>query len=235
MIRHPAKFSDSILDIINTNVDLYSLRNKKILDPFGGVGKIKNILPDTVCIDIEYEWAKEAGGVQANSLDLPFSHDTFDGVITSPSYANRMADHFECKDGGRGRITYRHYLGKPLHKSNTGRMQWGNDYRGIHTFIYIECWRVMKSNAIIIVNVSNHIRNGKEIDVCKFHKETISGIGFEFLHEEHVETPRMRYGANNKVRANNEVIYVMKKVPTTKTTHTMVGGMEKDKQRLLGG
>ena len=38
---------------------------------------------------------------------LPFADWTFDAVITSPTYGNRMADHHNAQDGSR-RVSYRH-------------------------------------------------------------------------------------------------------------------------------
>jgi hypothetical protein len=46
-----------------------------------------------------------------------------------------MADHFTAKDNSK-RITYRHYLGRPLNKENTWMMQWGNAYKDKHINVY---------------------------------------------------------------------------------------------------
>ena len=62
----------------------------------------------------------EPGAVQS------FSDATFDMVVTSPTYGNRMADHHNAKDGRR-RITYTHNLGRTLTPGNSGAMQWGED------------------------------------------------------------------------------------------------------------
>lgn len=82
------------------------------------------------------EWAARwLDGARRNivgdALRLPFRDATFDVVATSPTYGNRMADHHEARDDS-DRGTYRHRLSRPLHPSNSGAMQWGEEYRSIH-------------------------------------------------------------------------------------------------------
>ena len=122
---HPAKFTDSLMPIMERMIPDGSI----VLDPFAGTGKI-HILPfKTVGIEIEKEWASlSKGTICADSMNIPFSDGFFDAVCTSPTYGNRMADHFESKDGSK-RATYRHALGRKLSGNNSGRMQWGKKYK----------------------------------------------------------------------------------------------------------
>ena len=70
----------------------------------------------------------------------------------------------------------------------------------------------MPPNGVLIVNISNHIRAGKEIDVVQWHKETLEQLGFIAEQTIEQETPRMRYGANSKSRVAHETIFLFRKV-----------------------
>lgn len=206
-VKHPAKFSKPILEAIRNILAKYDIYGK-ILDPFGGVGYLKKTVSDAICIDIEYEWAKEARGICADSTMLPFPNNTFSAIITSPTYGNRMADHFECKNGGKGRFTYRHSLGKALNNNNTGRMQWGKKYRETHLKIYMDCIRVLRSKSFFLLNVSNHIRNGKEIDVVSWHIRTLQRLGLFLTESIPITTQRVGFGQNRNARVDFEWLIV---------------------------
>ena len=129
-MKHPAKFTDSILDAIKPIL----LPHWVILDPFGGTGKLKEIAPNAIINEIEFEWVamgKPASVINGDALSLPFANDTFDAIVTSPTYSNRMADSHNAKDGSK-RNTYRHTLGRALHSNNSGQLQWGDNYRNKH-------------------------------------------------------------------------------------------------------
>ena len=87
------------------------------------IGKIERIA----------EWG-EIGLGKVDSINvgdaefLPYKDDFFEAICTSPTYGNRMADHFEAKDGSK-RNTYRYAIGRALDEENTGKMQWGKKYR----------------------------------------------------------------------------------------------------------
>lgn len=216
-MKHPAKYSDVFLPIF------YDLLKDctNVLDPMAGTGKLAKIKElgyagKIVCNDIESEWKNgetfkvdEWHFSDAANMDWASDYE-FDAICTSPTYGNRMADNFVNKNGSHY-ITYRHYLGHPLTEGNTGCMQWGNKYCNKHIAIYRECIRVLKANGLMIVNVSNHIRGGQIIDVVNFHKETIKSLGCCFEREIKVETPRMGFGQNAKVRVPYESILIFRK------------------------
>src|SRR5690606_19530624 len=115
----------------------------RILDPFAGVGGIFDLLAwmpaaQVEAVEIEPEWAAADPRITLGSaLALPWPAGTFDAICTSPTYANRMADHHEARDASR-RNTYRHALGRPLHPDNAGAMQWGEAYRQLHITAWTE-------------------------------------------------------------------------------------------------
>lgn len=215
-IRHPAKFTDIFIPTFANLLVGY----KRVLDPFAGTGKLALIKDygykgEVVCVEIEPEWTDmEAYDIDewriGDSQDMYWAEDnSFDAICTSPSYGNRMADHFESKDDSR-RITYRHYLGRPLNENNSGRMQWGEKYRTLHRNVYKECRRVLRHEGLFILNISNHIRKGMEVDVTMWHKQMLKRLDFELIDKFEIPTPRHRYGANYKKRVAFESILVFK-------------------------
>lgn len=214
-IKHPATYTESFIPKF---AELLS-GCKNVLDPFGGVGKLALIKQygftgKVVCNELEPEWAK-AGKYNVDewsigdAANLRFANCEFDAICTSPTYGNRMADHHNAKDASK-RMTYRHCLGRPLDEQNTGRMQWGEKYRQKHIEIYTECLRVLKSNGLFIINISDHIRKGEVMPVVEWHKETLLSMGMLLVEEIKIETPRMGFGQNAKVRVPHESILVFR-------------------------
>jgi len=209
MITHPAKFSNSILKVIEP----YIKYKKLVLDPFAGTGKIKDICPKAICLEIEPEWAAMRSAVVGDARYLPFRKYTFDAIVTSPCYGNRLADHHEAKDKSR-RYTYRSCIGRALNENNAGRMQWSWKYRRLHADAGDEVYRVLKYDGLFILNVSDHVRSGRIVPVSEWHKSMIIGSRFELINEHKIETPRMRHGENNRVRVDYENVFVFKKIFT---------------------
>lgn len=58
--RHPAKFSDEVLNIIRKMLyeDIEDAPFVTILDPFAGVGRVHELMADTYGIEIEPAWAR---------------------------------------------------------------------------------------------------------------------------------------------------------------------------------
>lgn len=198
---------------------------------------VNNLRPyKTIGVEIEPEWAShDPRTIVGNALELPFADNSIDCGCTSPSYGNRMADSHHAKDlcgncQGVGtepdgltvckrckgsklsvRRTYTHMLGRPLSPWNSGSMQWGVAYRQFHFSAWNELYRVLKPGAPFILNVSDHIRKGERVPVCKFHITALLDIGFELLRAEPIQTPRMKYGANHESRVDHEMLIVFTK------------------------
>jgi tRNA G10 N-methylase Trm11 len=214
-MKHPAKYTDKFIPIFAELL----VDSKSVLDPFAGTGKLAEIKKHgfkgkVICNELEPEW------VQNCEYDVDLFNigdaqnlswvDSVEAICTSPTYGNRMADDHNAKDHSR-RITYTHYLGRKLNENNTGKMQWGEKYRKVHEKVYEECFRVLIEGGLIIVNVSNHIRNHQEVDVVGFHKEALTKVGFTFKEEIKIETPRMKFGANSNTRVKFESILIFNK------------------------
>jgi hypothetical protein len=205
-MRHPAKYSDALLPVFHRLLK----DRKRVLDPFAGTGKLKEVCPHAVLIEIEPEWAIIGGAVVGNALKLPFPDRTFDAVCTSPTYGNRMADHHNAKDDSR-RNTYRHTLGRPLHPENSGAMQWGHKYTCFHVEAWLEVFRTLVPKGIFILNISDHIRKGQVVSVSQWHVRTLRAIGFDLIETVNVHTPRHRFGSNSMFRVEHEHIHVFEK------------------------
>jgi hypothetical protein len=217
-IKHPAVFTDVILSKI---FDVIGNKYSNLLDPFGGIGKIAKLKElgykgKITCNELELEWAtnstyKVDKWFVGDAEKMDFAHNSsYDCIVTSPTYGNRMADAHNAKDASK-RITYTHYLGRKLNDENTGRMQWGGAYRQKHIRIYTEFHRVLSENGCLIINISNHIRKGVEVDVTIFHIEALQKQGFGFIEKVEIKTPRMGFGANAKARTNFEYLLIFKK------------------------
>lgn len=214
--KHPAKYTDVLLPCIFEEVK----HCEKVLDPFAGTGKLAEIrkfgfVGTIYANDLERDWLEpNVHGCDyltyedAETLSYPYGY--FDAIATSPTYGNRMADHHNCKDGSK-RITYTHCLGKPLQPGNTGSMHFGKQYCEKHTNIYYHLYDLLKPGGVMVINVSNFIRKGSEVDVCEWTKNALIDIGFQFKKEYEIHTPRMGFGANAKARVQYEKIFVFSK------------------------
>jgi phage FluMu protein Com len=126
-----------------------------------------------------------------------------------------------CKGKGFNnyqRNTYKHTLGHDLQSNNTGMYQFTQlDYHELHVKVYQECRRVLEAGGLFILNVSDHIRKGERVQVCKWHLDILKSLDFQLLYEQSVNTQRLGFGANRDSRVEGEKIYVLKKGPWSVT------------------
>jgi tRNA G10 N-methylase Trm11 len=201
-MQHPArynnKFSSFFTDILQ-NCNL-------VLDPFGGTGKLSNLIPNNViCLEIEPEWATDIIG---NALYLPFKDNSFDAICTSPTYGNRMAD--TLLDNKYIRNTYTCAIGRKLHKDNSGTLQWGKQYKKFHKDAWRECIRVLKPGGIFCLNIKDHIRGLKRQHVTKWHSDLLQKYGLEQIQHYKIETNGIQYGKNPQRIKYESIIHFVK-------------------------
>lgn len=193
-------------------------------------------------LEREWAQQSEKATIQGNALTLPFASETISVVATSPCYGNRMADHHNAKekcrpckgtghavaDGnkqwvicpkceGKGRreydrLTYRHKLGRMPSEGSSAVMQWGPAYRSFHEEAWWEVHRVLEGNGLFLLNIGDHIRKHKRVQVSKWHHRTIIAMGFECERRIKVKVPKMKKGANRDARVPYEYVLAFRKV-----------------------
>ncbi len=210
-IRHPAPFSASLLPVFAELLD----GRENVLDPFGGIGRVhllRDHLPiQTVAVELEPEWANtHPDTLVGDARELPFEDNAFSAICTSPCYGNRLADHHVARDGSR-RHTYRHALGRALSDGNAGMLQWGPKYRAFHEDAWEEAVRVLAPGGLFVLNISDHIRGGRHVDVAAWHLSRLLKLGLSPCAIRPVVTRRMRHGANRQVRVPAELVIALEK------------------------
>jgi len=204
-MKHPAKYNTYILKSISSIIEN---PDGICLDIFGGIGgihKLKEYHPNliTIGIEIEPEWAIDGKCIIANSLFPPIKNNSVDIICTSPTYGNRMADHFIDNKPEKSYIrnTYTHIIGRQLSNFNSGKMQWGEDYRKFHTKCFYQAFILLKPNGQLILNIKDHIRNKQRICVTEWYIEMLKSIGFVLNNIIIVECGGNKFGANpNRIK-----------------------------------
>lgn len=100
---HPAKFSAPIITALTTLLAQHCpagpLMPARVLDPFAGPGGVHQLASpayDTVGIELEPEWAlQHPRNLVGDATRLPFETGSFDAIITSPVYGNRLSDTYD--------------------------------------------------------------------------------------------------------------------------------------------
>lgn len=203
---HPAKYTDILLTTFAR-----MLRGRaRILDPFGGTGKVfllEHWLPGVQieAVEIEPEWAAmHPKTTLGNALRLPWPAGSFDAVCTSPTYGNRMADMLR-----RWPVKTKTYAGdlrRELQPDNSGALQWGDAYCAFHVAAWTEARRVLVPGAAFVLNVKDHIRGGVRQYVTDWHVETLGALGFRLVEHKQIPCPGMRYGRNGQARIEYESV-----------------------------
>jgi hypothetical protein len=224
--KHPAKFSDPIVDQLRRIVDKEQKRLGRaitVLDPFAGVGRIHLLASSNIAttgVEIEPEWASCQGhtipadcrrflsehpyrawvdGVITPGHPPPSGvHNGWDVVATSPCYGNRFADSHDARDGSTRR-SYTHDLGRKPSEGSSATLHWGTAYKEFHADVYALIWKVLRPGGLFVLNVSDIVRQRTLLPTSWWHEGAAMGAGFELVPRGTVRVPtkRMRYGENH--------------------------------------
>jgi hypothetical protein len=188
-----------------------------VVDPFAGTGRIHELATDerqTVGIEIEAEWAdKHAHTIHGDALEVMQAMEpgSVDAIATSPTYGNRMADHHEAKDDST-RLTYKHTLGHDLADTNSGAMQWGDEYRAFHLQAWTDAKAALRSGGTFTINIKNHVRDGVVQRVVEWHIETLMvELELDLVAIEVIPTKGLMAGANADTRTGFEFVITFRK------------------------
>lgn len=220
VIQHPAKYCDQFIPIFAEH-----LRDCKIiLDPMAGTCKLGMIRDYgyaglIYCNEIEPEFINmyyvNKYALLISNRDAAdmwnFADASFDGICTSPTYGNRLADYWERHEDSK-RMSYGFSLGRKPVSENTAGMHWGDKYRIKSEEIWKEQFRLLQPNGLLICNVSDFIKNHQIVPVVEFHRNTLMNLGLTLNEELVIPTQRMRYGQNWDARVDGEHILIFQKV-----------------------
>jgi hypothetical protein len=212
-LGHPATYSRAILNTIAS----YLEPGQSVLDPFAGVGTIHELADrcqvSTIGVELEPEWADlHPHTVCADALTIDeLFEDQFDVIATSPAYGNRMADHHDARDGSH-RNTYKHMLGRDLTDGSSAAMQWGPEYRGLHSAVWRKCFNVLSDGGLFILNIKDHVRDGGVQHVTSWHVDRLCRVlGLRLIAHHIIPGPGLPSGENEDLRVVGEEIYVFRK------------------------
>lgn len=215
-VKHPAQFSPEILRVMDAWIRMESFwldkrqRRMRVLDPFAGTGGIHKLPGLTFGVELEEEWAEMHPRTQVgNALKLPFKRDSFDIVATSPCYGNRFADAHNPKDPSKRR-SYKFDLGRDLTEGSSAGMQWGTEYQRFHVKAWTEAVRVLRPGGLLLLNISDHIRNKERVHVSAWHCHQLKMLGLDCFARRDIPTRRMRFGQNHEARVESEHVFAFR-------------------------
>jgi hypothetical protein len=237
-VSHPARYSAAILDVLRKEL----ADAPHVHDPFAGTGERLGALCDELGVtfsgcELEAPFIVDPRVCLGDSRAPDTYPDGWCGedahycagclarrpywIATSPVYANGMADNFKPKDASK-RYTYRAGLialtGNPnakLAEGNMGRSSYrgGRKARERYWTIAREVIAQWCHAERVIVNVSDFPMAGKMVEHVAEWCDALAAAGWQVARYIEVPTPRMRNGANGKLRAEHEVVLVCERLP----------------------
>jgi hypothetical protein len=221
----PAAYSKEVLASIRRLTPAHAVR---ILDPFAGptgiarlsetLGTFSNSTARRYLgVEIEPEWAQEGldtlVGDATKLREIPgvvaFAPDC---VITSPPYANRMADQYLGDPKGSRRHTYAIALGRTLDYDSAARYQWGPRYQTLMSESFREIYAILPEGGHFILNIANHYRKHTLQLVVPWAVEQILKRPFELRAWDVVKARKLRDGQNHELRDDHEQLFLFEKV-----------------------
>ena len=175
----------------------------------------KNILMEDLesINELEKEWADQGIDNKVDEIivgDAKNLSGRYDCIVTSPPYGNRMADNFKAGKPDSMRRGYVGDLGRNVSDGSVCCKHFGKGYEEMIESIY-DSILFKISFDLFILNVSNFIRQFKEVNVIGWYKNYFKKRDFILLYEDAVNTRRQKgVGANTQLRVSHEVVMVFK-------------------------
>lgn len=216
--KHPAPFTDSLIQALADLIPSVVPRSFGIHDPFGGEGRRLATLCDHLGYtftgtDLE-PWKDGDRRVALGDSTDPSTYPSVPfAVVTSPTYNNGVNDHFKPKDASR-RLTYRVAAGRALHPNNTGRHSGRGSKRG-----EAEYWRITREVVkhwpdLALVNVKDSTRSGEVYPLVQLWTDLLVEYGYS-VERLDVACPGWRFGTNHDVRTDTEAILIARRAIDT--------------------
>jgi hypothetical protein len=92
-------------------------------------------------------------------------------------------------------------------------LQWGTAYRKFHFQAWWEADRVLRPGGLFLLNIGDHIRGHRRVEVSKWHYRVLREIGYQQERRIKVRTRKMKKGANRDARVPYEYVIAMRKEP----------------------
>ena len=212
---HPATYPDAALTLIRKawSVEAANLgRRPVVVDPMAGVGTIRRVIMDAICVELEREWCEQIPAyptdVFVGDAGMIEPVSALDMVVVSPPWANRLADAkyagspADIASGGGARTkrrTYRIHLGRDLTAGSVAAMQWRGDGSEFCAAVVraLKPWvEALRPGGLLLVDIADHMRNGVWEPVCSTLASTIVGVlPVELSAVTPVDAPRFTAGA----------------------------------------
>jgi SAM-dependent methyltransferase len=212
---HPAPFSMPIMDVLYERV--MAAGCQMVLDPFAGTGRVHMVAETigitSVGIELEPEWANLHPKTRVGSaLALPFADSAFDGIVTSPTYGNTMAQHHDQSEADEStRFTYKHSLGRDPSEGSSAVLFWGPEYRSFHLAAWAEALRVLKPGGYFFLNVKDHVKDRERVHVSAWHVAALSRMGLVLAEQWEIPRVGIDFGLVAESRVPYEFVYVFRR------------------------
>lgn len=209
-MKHPAPFSDPVIDALRVIIPQYLNPGELVFDPFAGEGIRLGALCDELGVDFAGTDIEEWGGDGRVGVGDSTRIETYPQypfvVVTSPTYNNGVNDHFAPRESSR-RLTYRVALGRELNERNTGRYSGRGSGKA-----ELEYWALSRAcvahwRETVVVNVKDSIRDGAVYPLVRKWRAMLGGFGYATRVVE-VGAAGWRYGENGEARVDGEAIII---------------------------